>query len=68
MTNDELDELIGVAKLIKRYAYAHIGTSSTTCINPRPQILLLCTVPSPTDQLLAWAGMVPAKGVNVGST
>ena len=65
MTNDELDELIGIAELSKPYTYTHIGTSS---INPRPQVLLLPTVPSPTDELLAWAGMAPTEGGSVGST
>ena len=66
MTKDELDELIGIAELSKPYAYTHIGTS-TCSINPRSQVLLLPTVPSPTDELLAWAGMAPAEGGNEGS-
>ena len=54
MTDDELDELFGVAELSELYAYTNISTSS---IIPRLRVLLLPTVWSPTDKFLAWAGL-----------
>ena len=61
MTDDELDELFGITELSKPYAYADISTSS---IIPRPRVLLLPTVWSPTDELLTWAGLAPAEEGN----
>ena len=48
--DDELNELISVAELSKPY-------TSISSITPRPQVLLLPTVRSPTDKLLTWEGL-----------
>ena len=59
MTDDEIDELFGVAKLSEPYVYANISTSSITA---GLQVLLLPTVQSPTHKLLALAGLALVEG------
>ena len=67
MTDGELHELFGVAELSKPYAYANIHVSSNS-ITPMLRVLLLPTVWSPTDELLAWAGLALTEEGNGGST
>ena len=53
MTDDELDELFGVAELSEPYTYADTSTC-TTSTTPRSRVLLLLpTVQYLTDELLA---------------
>ena len=61
MTDGKLDELFNIAKLSKPYVFANISASSIT---PWPWVLLLPTVQSLTDELLAWAGLVPMQEGN----
>ena len=66
MTDDELNELLGVAKLSKPYAYNTNIHTCTSSITPRPRVLVLPTVWSPTDELLAWAGLALVEEENGG--
>ena len=51
-------ELFGVVGQSEPYAYTNISTGSIT---PRPRVLLLPTIQSPTEELLSGTGLAPTE-------